>query len=127
MKRLTAIVCAVLAISLAICFSTLWTLNSLLERAHAMATDISVAMENGDYTGAGDGLVALAEFWDDYVQLFEVITDHDDLREVKERIIQAQISLRYEDMEDFFTYAALIGEGIQHIMEEEAPTWSNLC
>ena len=51
---------------------------------------------------------------------------HDDLHEVKERIIEAEICISYTAMEDFYGSVALIGEGIEHIREKEALSLANL-
>ena len=71
-------------------------------------------------------MVALAAYWDRWRHLFEVITDHDDLRDVKERIIQAQLNFDAGEREQFLSDIALVGEGIDHIREEESLHWSNL-
>lgn len=126
MKRLIAVTAAVLAASVAVCLGSLILLSTLLERAHDMATDVRVYWENGEEGAAREGLVALATYWDRWRRLFEVITDHDDLRDVKERIIQAQISLDQGERESFLQEIALTGEGIDHIREEESLHWSNL-
>ena len=60
MKRLEITIAVVLAACMAICFASMWVVNSVLNEAHRMATDIFARMEEGDVTGAREGLVALA-------------------------------------------------------------------
>ena len=126
MKRLTITVAAVLAACLAVCAASMLAVNAVLDEAHEMATEIFVTMEEGDVTGAREGLIALATLWDERSGLLELLCEHDDLHEVKERIIEAEICVAYTDMEDFYGSVALIGEGIEHIREKEALTLANL-
>ena len=70
--------------------------------------------------------MALASLWDEKAALMEVLCFHDDLHEVKERIIQAEICIEYTDMEDFYGSVALIGEAIEHIRDQEALNLTNL-
>ncbi len=126
MKRLAITIAVVLAVCMAICFASMWVVNSVLNEAHRMATDIFARMEAGDVTGAREGLVALATLWDEKASVLELLCAHDDLHEVKERIIEAEICISYTDMEDFYGSVALIGEGIEHIREKEALTPANL-
>lgn len=126
MKRLIAVTISVLTVSVLVCLGSLLSLDALLERAHDMATDVRVYWERGEEDAAREGLVALATYWDRWRRLFEVMTDHDDLRDVKERIIQAQISLEQGEAESFLQEIALTGEGVDHIREEESLHWANL-
>lgn len=126
MKRLIAVTISVLTVSVLVCLGSLLSLDALLERAHDMATDVRVYWERGEEAAAREGLVALATYWDRWRRLFEVMTDHDDLRDVKERIIQAQISLDQGEAESFLQEIALTGEGVDHIREEESLHWANL-
>lgn len=126
MKRLTIITCVVLAVSLAICVASMWMLDRILDDAHTKVTEVFVSMEQGDVTRAREGLVALATLWDEKADLLEMLCSHDDLHEVKERIIQAEICVEYTDMEDFYASVALIGEGIEHIRDQEALSLTNL-
>ena len=125
MKRLIAVTISVLTVSVLVCLGSLLSLDALLERAHGMAMDVRVYWESGE-DAAREGLVALATYWDHWRLLFEVMTDHDDLRDVKERIIQAQISLEQGEAESFLQEIALTGEGVDHIREEESLHWANL-
>ena len=126
MKRLIAVMISVLTVSVLVCLGSLLSLDALLERAHDMATDVRVYWERGEEDAARERLVALATYWDRWRRLFEVMTDHDDLRDVKERIIQAQISLEQGEAESFLQEIALTGEGVDHIREEESLHWANL-
>ena len=126
MKRLTVITLCVLAACLGLCAWATVTLGGILDEAHAHTIRVFADMEAGDVTAAREGLVALANLWQEKTPLMETLCDHDDLHEVKERIIEAEISISYTDMEDFFAGVALIGEAIEHIREEEALRLTNL-
>lgn len=126
MKRLAIMVALVLASAAAICVGALWYLNGVLEEAHGLSTEIFVSMEEGNITAVREKLVELAAVWEENSGLMETFCDHDDLHEVKQRIIEAEICMQYTDMEDFYSSIALIGEGIEHIRDEEALSWTNL-
>lgn len=126
MRRLTIITAGVLAACLTLCMSSMITLNKILDEAHGYTVEVFVQMENGNITAAREGLVALANLWDEKMTLMEILCAHDDLHEVKERIIQAEICVSYTDMEDFYSSVALIGEAIEHIRDGEALRLTNL-
>ncbi len=126
MKRLAITTAIVLICSLALCTWALITLNGILDEAHEYTIEVFTQMEQGNVTAAREGLVALASLWDDNTKLLETLCAHDDLHEVKERIIQAEICLSYTDMEDFYASVALIGEAIEHIRDGEALRLTNL-
>ena len=125
MKRLRMMVIAVFLASVAVCTACLLSMNSILDQASEKATEICMHMEQGDGAAAEAGLVDLATFWEDHLGLLEVLCDHDDLHEVKEHIIEAEICARYTDMEDFYAAATLIDESVEHIRDEEALRLSN--
>lgn len=125
MKRLAILTAAVLLVSLAICAGERLVVDPILKRAHALSTEVFVRMERGDVIAVREGLVELATIWDEHAGVLEVFCDHDDLHDVKQNIIQAEICMEYTDMEDFYASVALIGEGIEHIQDEEAASWTN--
>lgn len=125
-KRLAIMVAAVLAVSLAVCTAGLVVLEGILEEAHGMATEIGVYMERGDGEAAKEGLVRLANRWEESMGVLEVLCDHDDLHAVQEKIIQAEICAEHTDMEDFYASVMLIGANLEHIRDEEALRLSNL-
>ena len=127
MRRLLILTLTTLLVCVAVCTASQIVIDRLLTRAHDMNTEIHMAMEEGDETAARDGLVALATYWDEYRGILEVLCDHEDLHNVGEHIIEARICMDYTDAEDFYTAVALIGEGIDHLMDQEKLTWSNLC
>lgn len=126
MKRLTIATIAVFAASIALCTWSLITLNGILDEAHTYTVEVFTEMEKGNVVAAREGLVALANLWDENMTLLEVLCAHDDLHEVKERIIQAEICVSYTDMEDFYASISLIGEAIEHIRDGEALRLTNL-
>lgn len=126
MKRLIVTTAIVLALSLGLCTWSLVTLNGILDEAHGYTVRVFTQMEKGNVTAAREGLVALANLWDERMTLMEILCAHDDLHEVKERIIQAEICISYTDMEDFYASVSLIGEAIEHIRDGEALRLTNL-
>lgn len=126
MKRLIVTTAIVLALSLGLCTWSLVTLNGILDEAHGYTVRVFTLMEKGNVTAAREGLVALANLWDERMTLMEILCAHDDLHEVKERIIQAEICISYTDMEDFYASVSLIGEAIEHIRDGEALRLTNL-
>lgn len=126
MKRLAVTTAAVFAVCIALCTWSMITLNGILDEAHEYTVEVFAQMEKGNVTAAREGLVALANLWDEEETLLELLCAHDDLHEVKERIIEAEICISYTDMEDFYANVSLIGEAIEHIKEGEALKLTNL-
>ena len=126
MKRLTIITACVLALCMGVCIWATVTLNGILDEAHEYTVEVFAQMERGNVTAAREGLVALANLWDEKAALLETLCAHDDLHEVKERIIEAEICVSYTDMEDFYANVSLIGEAIEHIKDGEALRLTNL-
>lgn len=126
MKQLVWTVIAVLAVCMALCGFSQWGLNGILDEAHEMTVEVFTAMEEGELETAKERLVALATLWDENAGVMELLCDHDDVHEVKERIIQARICVDYTDLEEFYSAVALIGEGIEHIRDKEGLRGANL-
>ena len=126
MKRLLITTVTVFALCLALCIWSLITLNGILDEAHEYTVEVFVQMEQGNVAAAREGLVALANLWEEKETLMEVLCAHDDLHAVKERIIEAKICVSYTDMEDFYANVSLIGEAIEHIKDGEALRLTNL-
>ena len=126
MKRLTITTIAVFVACIAVCTWALITLNGILDEAHEYTVEVFTQMENGNVIAAREGLVALANLWEEKMTLLEVLCAHDDLHEVKERIIEAEICISYTDMEDFYANVSLIGEALEHIRDGEALRLTNL-
>ena len=126
MKKLTFITAGVFALCIALCTWSLTALNGILNEAHWYTVEVFAQMEQGNVTAAREGLVALANLWDEKETLLELLCAHDDLHEVKERIIEAEICISYTDMEDFYSNVSLIGEALEHIRDGEALRLTNL-
>jgi hypothetical protein len=126
MKQLIIVTVSVFLVCIAICTVSTVALNAILNEAHELSTNAFVSMEEGDITRTREGLVALATLWDKHAQLMSLLCAHEDLHEVKQRIIEAQICIEYTDMEDFYSNISLIGEGIEHIRDQEALSLANL-
>jgi len=126
MKRLAITTAAVLTACMILCTWSLTALNGVLDEAHGYTVEVFVQMERGNITAAREGLVALANLWDEKETMLELLCAHDDLHEVKERIIEAEICISYTDMEDFYANVSLIGEAIEHIRDGEALRLTNI-
>jgi len=126
MKRLAWTVIAVFAACMGLCAAAQWGLNAILDEAHEMTTEVFVAMEEDGPETAKELLVELASLWDERAGMMELLCDHDDIHEVKERIIQARICVDYTDLEEFYSAVALVGEGIEHIRDKEGLKSANL-
>ncbi len=125
-KRLLITTVIVFTACIVLCTWSLIALNGILDEAHEYTVEVFAQMEQGNVTAAREGLIALANLWDERMTLMELICAHDDLHEVKERIIEAEICVSYTDMEDFYANVSLIGEALEHIREGEALRLTNL-
>ena len=126
MRRLFWTTVIVLAAFLALCGAASARMTSVLDGAHALAVEISAGMERGDERFVRENLTALCRLWNEASRRMEAVCDAEALHRVEELLIQAKICMEYGDMEDFYTAAALAGEGIERIRDAQQLRWSNL-
>lgn len=126
MRRVLILTLAVFLVSMAICTTSLLTLNSIIDEARELRSEAVLSVENNDVRHAKEVMVELAMLWKEKAGILEFITSHDALHEVKTGIIEAQICLECDDHDDFLRNISLVGEGLEHIFDVEALRFSNL-
>lgn len=123
MKRLAIQAAAVLTVCLCVCFAGQAALFPLLDEAQALCGEASAAAARGDSVRTRAALERLDALWSDGCPRLETFCDHEDLRTVREHILQARLS---SDGGELAAALAMAGEALKHIRDEEALRWRNL-
>ncbi len=126
MRRMTAIVICVLAVSLALCGLSKYQIDRFCARARHLRTQAIEYMDAHDIQQAEVTLVSLAAHLDRNRGWLEVLCNHDDLHDIKAQVIDAQASIEFGIEDDFYQAIYRFGEGIEHISDIESIRLSNL-
>lgn len=117
---------AVLALCLGVCFLSQSRLMGVVEEMDAKRLEVLEKFESGDTDGAREQFVELAEKWERDMGVLEVLLGHDELHEIKVRIVEARSDFECGDLDDFRRSMAILGEVVSHLYEEERLKLSNI-
>ena len=118
---------AALALSLTLCVAARTALNDAVEEAQTYRVAALMAAEAGQQGDAKTALLALAQAWKRHRAALETLASHDALHEVQSGIAEAQICLECGDHDDFLRVLSNLGMALEHIRDEQALRWENLC
>lgn len=126
MRRMILLTAAVLALSMAVCsFSTLGIAH-VVKKAQDLRGEAIAAMDAGLVQEAEAALAAMATCLEEQQGWLEILMEHDELHEIKNQILEAQLGLEFGVVDDFYQCMAKVGEGLKHIESVEKLTLSNL-
>ena len=126
MRRTIAGVILVLCAVACLCASSLFTILHTVEGMENLRMQSLQRVSEGDLEGAEEYLTKLAGHWREMTPHLEILTDHNDLHNVAEEIMDARISLERGFLDDYYKAMALLGEGIAHIRAQEELSLANL-
>jgi hypothetical protein len=118
--------CAVLAVSLALCLFSLFFQQRTLEGLDRMRSEAVSLINAGDRAGAEEKITQLADSFENRSKILEMIASHNDLHDAYLHIVGAKISLELRDLDDTSKELALLGETLSHLRQHEAFTISNI-
>ncbi len=116
---------AVLALTVALCAVSMAFIARCMDQADEMCSRAVLQMESGDTRAALETMTALAEKWDGWESLLEMVANHEDVHEVTHRILDTRLCLERGD-DDFHRQAAQLSHAIQHIWDGEAIRLRNI-
>lgn len=82
------------------------------------------AAEN--YEGAQETITIMANQWARNRPVLEMLTDHEDLHNVTEHLVQGQTHLKYRHANDFYQSMALLNESLRHMRDSERLSLANI-
>lgn len=125
MRRTILITLCTLLLAMALCTASKIYVTRTVEHARHLRTEAVEAMDAGDVQRVETTLVELAEFLSDRQSWLEVMCEHSDLHEIKGEIIDAQASVEFGIIDDFYQAIYRFGEGLEHIADVESPRLTN--
>lgn len=126
MRGTFVVMCAVLAVSLSLCFYSMHAQFVALDELDDMRVNALEAVHAGNIEKTTDALVVLANVFEDHAKLLELIASHDALHEAYSHLVDAQISLECNDLDDAYQALAQFGGALDHIREHETFSLANL-
>ena len=116
----------VLAVSLGLCFLSLYYQHDSLQEMDRLRMQAIEHLEARDGDAAQEKLVELANVFKKKAKIIELLASHNDLHEAYLQIVTSQISLETGDMDDAYQALALLGEVLEHLQQHEAFSLENL-
>lgn len=104
--------------------------SSYLEKtSRYLLTDINEidnCVKRKDFDAAYNGVEELELNWDMVKDRWDIFCDHDDVKEMTERVASVKVYARYQDTEELVNEYTLLEELIKHIIEAERLSFSNV-
>lgn len=119
--------CAVLAVSLALCGVSMYMHFTAIDELNALCEGALKCVRNADVEGAEQQVKALRASFDDTSKALEMLSDHDELHEILSCIVDAYVALECEDMDDAYQALARMQGVLEHLRDHERISLANLC
>jgi hypothetical protein len=116
----------VLALAACVCVASLIYINAVIDQMDEACAQAYDAFRQQDPDLAMERTVRLAEICEKNRPFLEALTSHEDIHNVAEQYVMAKTSLELEQTDDYMMAMALLAEMLEHIREQEAPSWSNV-
>lgn len=126
MRRTILLTAIVFVLSMLACtFSTI-AITRVVDHAQELRSAAVIAMDSGAIQETEEALAALATYLEEHQGWLEILLDHEELHDIKNEIIEAQLGLEFGIIDDFYQCIAKVGEGLKHIESIESISLSNL-
>ena len=83
-------------------------------------------VDQGQLDAAEESMTTLANVWAKYQPFLEMLISHDEMHNVAEHYIEAQIELKRNRLDDYYKTMALLQEMLSHIRKQESINWGNV-
>lgn len=113
-------------VSVALCFASVAYIDEATDELSDLAMQLMDYAEAEDYAHASETLVIMANQWARHRPILEMISDHEDLHNVTEQLVESQVHLKYEHANDFYQSMALLDESLRHIRDSERFSIANI-
>lgn len=118
--------CAVLIASLALCGVSMYLHFTVIDDMDAICEDALKCVRDDDVEGAKQQVKALRESFDDTSTMLELLSDHDELHEILNCIVDARVALECEDVDDAYQALARMQGVLEHLRDHESMSLANL-
>lgn len=120
----SALIAALLAIG--VCAGGVAYVDEATDELSDLAIELMRYAEAEDYERAEETITIMANQWARRRPLLEMLTDHDDLHDVTERLVESRIHLKFRHANDFYHSMALLDESLRHMRDGEQLSIANL-
>lgn len=120
------IICVALAIILALNF---WQSTYLKDTSRYLLADINEidnSVKREDFKAALKGAIALESTWDSVEFGWDIFGEHDDIEQISEHIESIKVYAEYQDREELTNEYILLKNLINHVIETEKISFSNV-
>ena len=118
--------CAVLIASLALCGVSMYAHFTAIDEMNGLCEGALECVKADDVEGARRQVKALRKSFDDTSAMLELLSDHDELHEVLNCIVDARVALEWEDVDDAYQALARMKGVLEHLRDHESMSFANL-
>lgn len=118
--------CAVLIASLALCGVSMYAHFTAIDEMNGLCQGALECVKVDDVEGARRQVKALRESFGDTSAMLELLSDHDELHEVLNCIVDARVALECEDVDDAYQALARMQGVLEHLRDHESMSFANL-
>ena len=126
MRRTLVAMSAVLAVSLAVCFASLYMHTHVIEEMGGLCTEAIENVRSDDLAVAVYKTGQMLELFRHNNLMLELVAPHDDLHEALACLRDAAVALECEDMDDAYQSLVSLHDMLEHLHEHEAFSLANL-
>lgn len=88
--------------------------------------EIKNCIKREDFKGVSSGIEELERNWNIVKDRWDIFCDHDDVKEMTERITSVKVYASYQDIEELVNEYTLLEGLINHIIQAEKLNFSNV-
>lgn len=118
--------CAVLIASLALCGVSMYAHFTAIDEMNGLCEGALECVKADDVEGARRQVKALRKSFGDTSAMLELLSDHDELHEVLNCIVDARVALECEDVDDAYQALARMQGVLEHLRDHESMSFANL-
>ena len=126
MKLTIATICAIIALTAALCVYTTATLNDSTARLQELTAQLQASADAGDADGCREAAQALWEEWQERFTKLASLIPHEDLDKVSVAITGIWQRSRLGETRELGPDIGILGEHLDHLVHKEEFRWENL-
>lgn len=115
---------AVVAVSFAL--TCMFVVHHAVEQVEKLSMEAQELADQGKIEEVVAKMTQLASEWKRHQPFLEMLISHDEMQAVVERYTEAEVYLRRDELDEFYSNMALLMETLDHIREQETVRWGNV-
>ncbi|MGN0742569.1 MAG: DUF4363 family protein [Candidatus Fimadaptatus sp.] len=126
MKLTIATICAIIALTAALCVYTTATLNDSTACLQELTAQLQTSADTGDADGCREAAQALWAEWQERFARLASLIPHEDLDKVSVAITGIWQRARLGETRELSPDIGILGEHLDHLVHKEEFRWENL-